>query len=348
MSWSFKELLNTVEASDPDFTEIYLSPYEVEPSESNFYSQENIEELADSMLTVGQQQPTVLGRVDGVYKIISGHRRNLANIHNIECGALPRDYKARYLYKEMTSALFELSLIIGNAFNRKLTPYEETEQAARLKAALIRAREEDGIIIKGKMRDIVADILKTSRTQVARMDKINSGLVPEAKEQFKAGTIGKTAAYETAKLPAEEQKEIAAAAAEGKEVRHKEITERVKEKQEIRAAQKAAERAEKAAKRAEHAQIAAAQAGVQAEKAAENAEMTATGFTDTAMNQPEQSEAEKQEWSTREWAIYTLQEIMMQASLVTDDDLIVLQDILMKVTERSHKRTATLSTYLVD
>lgn len=37
---------------------------------------------------------------------------------------------------------------------------------------------------------------------------------------------------------------------------------------------------------------------------------------------------------------------MMQASLVTDDDLIVLQDILMKVTERSHKRTATLSTYL--
>ena len=171
------------------------------------------------------------------------------------------------------------------------------------------------------------------------MDRINNGLVPEAKEQFKAGTIGKTAAYETAKLPAEEQKEIAAAAAEGKDVSHKDIAERVKEKQEIKAAQKAAERAEKAAKRAEHAQIAAAQAGVQAEKAAENAEMTATGFTDTAMNQPEPPEKEKQEWSTRAWAIYTLQEIMMQVSHVTDDDLIVLQDILMKVTERSHKST---------
>ena len=60
MSWSFKELLNTVETPGSDFAEIYLSPYEVEPSESNFYSQENIEELADSMLTVGQQQPTVL------------------------------------------------------------------------------------------------------------------------------------------------------------------------------------------------------------------------------------------------------------------------------------------------
>ena len=41
MSWSFKELLNTVESSDSDYVEIYLSPYEVEPSESNFYSQEN-------------------------------------------------------------------------------------------------------------------------------------------------------------------------------------------------------------------------------------------------------------------------------------------------------------------
>lgn len=337
MSWSFKELLNTVEASDSDYMEIYLSPYEVEPSDSNFYSQENIEELADSMLTVGQQQPTVLGKVDGAYKIISGHRRNLANIHNMECGALPKDYKARYLYKEMTEAMFELSLIIGNAFNRKLTPYEETEQAARLKAALMRAREEDGLEIKGKLRDVVADILKTSKTKVARMNKINSSLVPEAKEQFKAGTIGRSAAYETAKLPEEEQKEIASDAAEGKEVSHKDIAERVREKQEIKAAQKAAERAEKAAKRAEHAQIAAAQAGLQAEQAAENAEMSATGFSDTAMNKPGPSEEEKQGWSTKEWAVYTLQEIMLLVSHITDDDLIVLQDILMRVTERSRE-----------
>lgn len=331
MSWSFKELLNTVESSDSDYVEIYLSPYEVEPSESNFYSQENIEELADSMLTVGQQQPTVLGKVDGAYKIISGHRRNLANIHNIECGALPKDFKARYLYKEMTSAMFELSLIIGNAFNRKLTPYEETEQAARLKAALMRAREEDGLEIKGKLRDVVADILKTSKTKVARMDKINNSLVPEAKEQFKAGTIGKTAAYETAKLPAEEQKEIAAAAAEGKDVSHKDIAERVKEKQEIKAAQKAADRAEQAAKRAEHAQIAAAQAGVQAEKAAENAGMNAAGFTDTAMNQPE----EVPEWTTRDKAIYILRELMLVVSCITEDELLVLQDVLMAATERN-------------
>lgn len=69
-----------------EYTEIWLSPYEVKPSESNFYSQENIEEVADSFLAVGQQQPTVLGRVNGEYRIVSGHRRNLANIMNIERG----------------------------------------------------------------------------------------------------------------------------------------------------------------------------------------------------------------------------------------------------------------------
>lgn len=200
--WSVMELIGmNTEPDKQDFEEIMLSPYEVEATESNFYSQEHIEELADSIRMVGQQQPTVLGRVDGVYKIISGHRRNLANIHNIETGAFPRDFQAKYLYKDMTSAMLELSLIVGNAFNRKLTPYEETEQAARLKAALIRARDEDGLEITGKLRDVVADILQTSATKVARMDKINSSLVPEAREQYKAGNIGPSAAYETAKLP---------------------------------------------------------------------------------------------------------------------------------------------------
>lgn len=326
--WSVMELIGISAEDKQDFQEIYLSPYEVEASESNFYSQENIEELADSIRMVGQQQPTVLGRVDGVYKIISGHRRNLANIHNIETGAFPRDYLAKYLYKDMTPAMLELSLIVGNAFNRKLTPYEETEQAARLKAALIRARDEDGLEITGKLRDVVADILQTSRTKVARMDKINNSLAPEAREQFKAGKLGKSAAYETAKLPKEEQCQIAAQAAAGKEVKHKEVAEKVAEKK----AEQAAARAEKAAKKAEAAQTAAAQAGLQAERAAESADTSATRLTEAHMNPPEP--AEQQEWTTRDWAIYHLRELMGVASYITEDDLIILQDILMAATGR--------------
>lgn len=211
-----------------DYKRIKLDPRNVIPSQSNFYSQDNIEELADTFLLVGQQQPTVLGRVNNEFRIISGHRRNLANILNIERGH--KEYEeVEYLYKDMTEAFFELSLIVGNAFTRKLTPYEETEQALRLKNALIRARDEDGLEIKGKLRNVVAELMNTSSTQVARMESINNNLTEEAKEEFKKGNLGITAAYETSKLPLDEQKEIAKKVASGEEIKSKDIVTVVQE-----------------------------------------------------------------------------------------------------------------------
>ena len=50
------------------------------------------------------------------------------------------------------------------------------------------------------------------------------------------------------------------------------------------------------------------------------------------MNPPEP--AEQQEWTTRDWAIYHLRELMSVASYITEDDLIILQDILMAATGR--------------
>lgn len=51
--FSFMDIMNAqtkAEAGDrvTEYTEIFLSPYDVEPSESNFYSQDDIQELADS------------------------------------------------------------------------------------------------------------------------------------------------------------------------------------------------------------------------------------------------------------------------------------------------------------
>ena len=212
-----------------EYTEIWLSPYDVKPSENNFYSQENIEELADSFLAVGQQQPTVLGRVNGEFQIVSGHRRNLANIMNIERGH-EEFKKVRYLYKDMTGAMFELSLLIGNAYNRELTAWEKTQQAQRLKEALLRAKEEDGLEVTGKLRDIIAELMNESPTNIARMESINNNATPEIKEQLKSGNIGITSAYEAAKLTPEEQKEIADKAAAGEDVRAKEIAAKVAEK----------------------------------------------------------------------------------------------------------------------
>lgn len=228
---------NSTSTKVESYTEIYLNPKEVKPSATNFYSQNDIEELADSFLTVGQQQPTVLARINNEYRIVSGHRRNLANCLLLDRGHNEYE-RVRYLYKDMTEATFELSLLVGNAFNRELTPYEKMEQAARLKKALIRAKEEDGLEIQGRMRNIIAETLKESTSNIARMEQINNSLSDSAKEQFKNGNMGITAAYETSKLTEDEQEAIADRYASGEDVRAKEIAEKVTEK-------KAAEKAKK-------------------------------------------------------------------------------------------------------
>nr|DAG53359.1 MAG TPA: chromosome partitioning protein [Caudoviricetes sp.] len=211
------------------YREIYLSPYEVESAEENTHQQlEGIEELADNFLQVGQEQPTVLARVNDKYRIIDGHRRNAANIYNLERGY--KEYeKVLYRCADMSPAMYELRLLAGNGFTQELTPYEKMRLVERTKAALIRAQEEDGLEIKGKMRDLVATMVNESSSNVARMEAVNNNATDELKEQLKDGNIGFTAAYEAAKLKPEEQNEIAAAAAAGENVRAKEIAAKVQQ-----------------------------------------------------------------------------------------------------------------------
>lgn len=332
-----------------EYTEIWLNPYEVKPSESNFYSQENIEELADSFLTVGQQQPTVLGRVNGEFRIVSGHRRNLANILNIERGH--EEYKkVRYLYKDMSAALFELSLLIGNAYNRELTAWEKTQQAQKLKEALLRAKKEDGLEITGKLRDVIADLLNESSTNVARMESINNNATPEVKEQLKSGNMGITAAYEAAKLPPEEQKAIADKVAAGEDIRAKEIAAKVAEKTAAKAAEdaeqaqrdyekqqeesdkeieKAERKREEAEEKAKEAEIAAQHAKVLREWVKESVSAATKAAADAVLKVSETDTPQK-DWNNTEWVVFTAREIMQQADRVSEEDLYLLHDIMIR------------------
>lgn len=71
-----------------DYEEIYLSPYEVRAAPENTHqSLENIEELADSFLHVGQEQPTVIARVNGEFRIVDGHRRTGSKYYEFGAGA---------------------------------------------------------------------------------------------------------------------------------------------------------------------------------------------------------------------------------------------------------------------
>ena len=340
------------QAQTEGYKEIYLSPYEVKAAPENTHQKlENIEELADSFLHVGQEQPTVLARVNGEYRIIDGHRRNAANILNLERGH--KEYeKVLYRFMDMSEAMYELRLLAGNGYTQELTAYEKTRLVERTKAALIRAKEEDGLEIQGKMRDLVAAMLNESSTNVARMDAINNNATPEIKEQLKEGNIGITAAYEAAKLSTDDQKAIAAAAGAGEDVRAKEIAQRVAEQ----VAAKAQEKADKAAESAEKAQIEAdqavadaldkqAQAEEEAEnarqlkryvdnmgKAMENASKAATAAV-AAISKVSETDTEEQpqdSWGVLEWVRYTLCCLMEKAEDVSEDNLYKLQEILVE------------------
>ena len=95
------------QAQTEGYKEIYLSPYEVKAAQENTHQRlENIEELADSFLHVGQEQPTVLARVNGEYRIIFQHINNIC-INRAPCVLTVLKFQH---FKAV--ALFESSVIL--------------------------------------------------------------------------------------------------------------------------------------------------------------------------------------------------------------------------------------------
>lgn len=192
-----------------EYRKVKLDPRTLIPSERNKYSQDDIEELADNMLLVGQLQEVIVGRVNGQDRIIVGHRRTAAAVLNINRGHdgfKLIDCKVR----EMTEALFMLTLHSANIFNRRLSDWELTEGIAEFKKHLIAAREAGEVEITGKMRDYIADAVGVSTGKMAQMESITNNLCEEGKEAFKNGDMNFTKAYETSRLPEDKQKEVIA------------------------------------------------------------------------------------------------------------------------------------------
>lgn len=190
-----------------EYRKVRLDPHTLIPSEYNKYAQDDIEELADNMLLVGQLQEVIVGRVDGKDRIIVGHRRTAAAVLNIE-----RGYDSFKLIdckvKEMSEAMFMLTLHSANIFNRRLSDWELTEGVAEFKKYLVTAREAGEVKIEGKMRDYIADAIGVSTGKMAQMESITNNLCEEGKEAFKSGDINFTTAYEASRLPVEKQKEV--------------------------------------------------------------------------------------------------------------------------------------------
>lgn len=215
--FNLNQLLNNVsvnsateetEINKANVFKIYsISVYDLIPSKENFYAVENIEELKDSIEMFGiKQNLTVKATEDGKYIVIAGHRRRLASLALAEEGKKGFEFVPCSIENDLDYIKEQLLLITTNSTTRQLTDWEKTQQAEKIKKLLEEYKKKEKLT--GRTREIIASILKTSPTQVARMDSISKNLTQEFKEEFKKENINISTAYELSTLPNEVQGDI--------------------------------------------------------------------------------------------------------------------------------------------
>lgn len=215
MSFDLKNLLNDKSKGETDKFEItMLDVSSLVPSEDNFYSVESVEELSRAIELVGgiEQNLLVKPPKNGKYEVIAGHRRRLAVLKLIEEGKEEFRLVPCRIKKKSESIRDKLSLILTNATARQLTDWEKVQQAKVLKETLTEYKntlkaEGKGERI-GRIREIVAEMLKVSSGTIARMEKVENSLSEDFKTELKEGNIGISTAYEISRHEEEKQEEL--------------------------------------------------------------------------------------------------------------------------------------------
>lgn len=189
------------------FTIRHIDISKIIPDPRNFYSVDDVTELKESILLLGLQQNIVVKDCgNDTYSSISGHRRLKALKELIEEGHEEFKLVPCKVETNIDEIRTELQLIFTNATSRELSDYEKTHQAVRMKE-LLNSLKKSGVKLTGRLRELVADTLNISTTQVARMEAIDSNLVPEFKEEFKNNNVNISTAYELSGLQKEQQEE---------------------------------------------------------------------------------------------------------------------------------------------
>ena len=197
---------NEIEAKN-NFNVQYIDIKDIERNKKNFYEIVNVEELAEDIKMNGLNHNLVVRKLDnGKYELISGERRYTALTKLVEEG---NKIFALVPCKviEANDIDSEIILIQANAQTRELTEIEKLEQVKRL-TELYRTKKKNGEKVPGKIREIIANDLKLSPTQVGRYERINKNLIPELSEILKSGGLTIANASEFSSLSEENQKVI--------------------------------------------------------------------------------------------------------------------------------------------
>jgi len=190
----------------------YIDVDDLVPSEDNFYSMSDIDELAALIeLSGGVKQPALVVPLGGGrYKVIAGHRRRLASIQLVKQGK--EKYRKMPCMVEADEqepgadaeadelrAIDETILLITTNGQREKTDWDKVQEATRLRDLLNRKRQFEKI--PGETRKLIAEQLGTTPAQVGRYDSIEKHLRPEFKDLLAKGKIGISLAYDLSTLP---------------------------------------------------------------------------------------------------------------------------------------------------
>lgn len=180
---------------------------EIEENAANTYTQTGIDELAESIKVIGLQQPLVVRRkAEDGYLLLAGHRRRnalaLLDRKTAPCIVLDAD---------LDPSIQTLILHWTNTMARGgggLTA-EYTGQAAKEIEAALKDLQGRGVVeLPGKLRSYVAEVLKTSESQIARAKAINNGLTKAWQGDFKCHRINDSVAYELSQCDVDLQREL--------------------------------------------------------------------------------------------------------------------------------------------
>lgn len=186
-----------------------ISYYDLVPSEDNFYSMEDIEDLKAAIELAGHvlHNLVVTPLGDGKYKILSGHRRHRA------VGELLKEGKDQYEFlpcaiEDMSddgTGLIEQTLLIAANSQREKTAWDKLEEVRQMRDIARKAKEQHGI--PGRVRDLVAKSLNVSNSRIAKYDSILNNLIPTLMDEIKADRLPISVAYDLSKrTPSQQQK----------------------------------------------------------------------------------------------------------------------------------------------
>ena len=191
-----------------------ISIFKMYRNEMNFYSVEQIEELAGDILMYGLKQNLELVYAPcekGEYRIVAGERRWEALKYLVSNGYKEFEIATSKLTTPQDDDDEQVEIIIANAYRTKSIT-DLIEEETRLKTSLERMRAA-GKKVKGydlqsgRLRDVIASMLHISKTKVAQFEAVNNNLISEWKEELKKGQLTFSAAYELSGMSTENQRE---------------------------------------------------------------------------------------------------------------------------------------------